>query len=68
MDPITAIGMAGSAVGIAGFGLQIATVLQTYIEASLEADDRIREIANDTSTPRHRPSSASRQSLTQMRS
>jgi hypothetical protein len=47
MDPITAIGMAGSAVGIAGFGLQIATVLQTYIEASLEADDRIREIAND---------------------
>jgi len=47
MDPITAIGVAGSAVGIAGFGLQITTILQTYIEASLEADDRIREIAND---------------------
>jgi len=44
-----ALGAAGSVVGIAGFGLQIAGTLQTYAEASLEADDRIRDIANDIS-------------------
>jgi DNA-binding FrmR family transcriptional regulator len=44
-----ALGAAGSIVGIVGFGLQIAGTLQTYAEASLEADDRIRDIANDIS-------------------
>ncbi|RDL35254.1 uncharacterized protein BP5553_07185 [Venustampulla echinocandica] len=44
-----ALGAAGSIIGIAGFGLQIATTLQTYAEATLEADDRIRDIANDIS-------------------
>lgn len=49
MDPVTALGAAGSIIGIAGFGLQIAVTLQTYTEAALEADDRIRDIANDIS-------------------
>ena len=49
MDPVTALGAAGSIIGIAGFGLQVATTLQTYVEATLEADDRIRDIANDIS-------------------
>ncbi|KAH8812189.1 hypothetical protein F5884DRAFT_304651 [Xylogone sp. PMI_703] len=47
MDPVTALGAAGSIVGIVGFGLQIAATLQTYTEATLEADERIRDIAND---------------------
>lgn len=42
-----ALGAAGSILGIVGFGLQIATTLQTYVEGTREADDRIRDIAND---------------------
>jgi hypothetical protein len=49
MEPISALGLASSVVGIAGFGLQIATTLQTYTEAALEADDRMRDIAFDIS-------------------
>jgi hypothetical protein len=49
MNPITALGAASSIVGIVGFGLQVATTLQTYAEATFEADDRIRDIANDIS-------------------
>jgi hypothetical protein len=44
-----ALGATGSVVGIVGFGLQTAGTLQTYAEASLEVDDRIRDIANDIS-------------------
>lgn len=49
MEPISALGLASSVVGIADFGLQIATALQTYTEAALEADDRMRDIAFDIS-------------------
>lgn len=46
MDPVSALGVAGSVVGIAGFDLQVATTPQTYIEAALEADGRIRDNRN----------------------
>jgi hypothetical protein len=49
MDPFTALGAASGVVGIVSFGLQLATTLQTYIETSLEADERLRAIAHDIS-------------------
>lgn len=42
-----ALGAAGSIVGIVAFGLQLATILQTYVEAALEAEERLRDIAFD---------------------
>ncbi|KAI1135726.1 hypothetical protein F5Y05DRAFT_416068 [Hypoxylon sp. FL0543] len=45
-DPL---GAAGSIVGIAAFGLQFATTLQTYIEAVADARESLRDIAFDVS-------------------
>ena len=39
------LGATSSAVGIVGFGLQLATTLQTYVEAVIEAEERLRDIA-----------------------
>jgi hypothetical protein len=49
MDPFTALGAASGIVGIVGFGLQLATTLQTHIESSLEASERLKAIAHDIS-------------------
>lgn len=54
MDPITALGAAGSVVGIAGFGVQLAQILRKYLsqiwyaQESLEAI--VEEIGLTTST------------------
>ncbi|OTA67870.1 hypothetical protein K449DRAFT_186168 [Hypoxylon sp. EC38] len=45
-DPL---GAAGSIVGIAAFGLQFATTLQTYIETVADARGTLRDIALDVS-------------------
>ncbi|KAI0851620.1 hypothetical protein F5Y00DRAFT_267773 [Daldinia vernicosa] len=45
-DPLGAV---GSIVGIAAFGLQIATMLQMYIEAVFEAQESLKDIALDVS-------------------
>ncbi|KAI0112651.1 hypothetical protein F4776DRAFT_640220 [Hypoxylon sp. NC0597] len=45
-DPL---GAAGSIVGIAAFGLQFATALQTYIETAADARETLRDIAFDIS-------------------
>lgn len=45
-----AIGVASGIVGIFGFGLQLATTLQTYVEAVLEAPERLRDIAFEVSS------------------
>ena len=42
-----ALGAASSIVGIIGFGLQLATTLQTYVEAVIEAEETLRDIAFD---------------------
>lgn len=42
-----AVGSASAIVGIVGFGLSIATTLQTYIESTKEADERLRDTAHD---------------------
>ncbi|KAI1843880.1 hypothetical protein JX265_003776 [Neoarthrinium moseri] len=39
------VGLAGSIVGIVFFGIQFATVLETYVEAIAESDQRLRDIA-----------------------
>jgi hypothetical protein len=49
MDPFTALGAASGVVGIVSFGLKLATTLQTYVEGTIEADERIRAITNDIS-------------------
>ena len=46
-----ALGAAGSIVGIVAFGLQLATTLQTYVEAATEAGKRLRDIAFDINSP-----------------
>ncbi|KAI9802128.1 MAG: hypothetical protein M1833_002049 [Piccolia ochrophora] len=50
MDPFTALGAAGSAVGIASFGLQLATTLTSYVESAFEAGERIKDIADEISS------------------
>jgi hypothetical protein len=42
-----ALGAAGSIVGIVALGLQLATTLQTYVEAVIEVGERLRDIALD---------------------
>ena len=49
MNPFTALGATSGVVGIVGFGLQLATTLQIYMEGSLEVDERIRAITNGIS-------------------
>ncbi|KAF4976449.1 hypothetical protein FZEAL_6887 [Fusarium zealandicum] len=41
---------AGLAVGVVGFGLQLATTLQVYIEGVAGVDDRLRELSFDVAS------------------
>jgi hypothetical protein len=42
-----ALGVTASIAGIVGFGLQLATTLQTYVESATEAEEQFRDIALD---------------------
>jgi hypothetical protein len=44
MDPITALGAAGSVVGIVGFGIQLSQILTTFISNVASARKDIRAI------------------------
>ncbi len=44
------LGTAASIAGIIGFGLQLATTLQTYVESVAEAEERLRDIAFEVSS------------------
>ncbi|KAH6691118.1 hypothetical protein BKA61DRAFT_283800, partial [Leptodontidium sp. MPI-SDFR-AT-0119] len=46
MDPISALGAAGSVVGIAGFGLQLSKVLYQFTTEALSAPESLRTILN----------------------
>jgi hypothetical protein len=45
-----ALGTAASIAGIVGFGLHLATTIQTYFESVLEAEERLRDIALEISS------------------
>ncbi|KAI1326683.1 hypothetical protein F5Y16DRAFT_374377, partial [Xylariaceae sp. FL0255] len=47
MDPITAIGVAGSAVGIAGFGIQLCQVLGQYLSQVWSAQENLEAIVHE---------------------
>jgi hypothetical protein len=44
MDPITALGAAGSVVGIAGFGIQLSQTLYEFIRQVASADQSLRAV------------------------
>ncbi|KAI0870118.1 hypothetical protein GGS24DRAFT_511190 [Hypoxylon argillaceum] len=46
MDPVTAIGVVGSAVGIAGFGIQLSQLLFNYISLVRSAQEHLNDIAS----------------------
>lgn len=45
-----ALGAAASIAGIVGFGLKLATTIQTYIGSALEAEESLRDIAFEISS------------------
>jgi hypothetical protein len=45
-----ALGAAASIAGIVGFGLQLATTIQTYVESVSEAEERLRDVAFEISS------------------
>ncbi|KAJ2976187.1 hypothetical protein NUW58_g8151 [Xylaria curta] len=47
MDPVTALGAAGSVVGIAGFGLQLSEVLIKFISKVRSAQDHLDEVVTE---------------------
>ncbi|KAI1173303.1 hypothetical protein F4777DRAFT_456728 [Nemania sp. FL0916] len=47
MDPVTALGAAGSVVGIAGFGIQLSQVLAKYISQVWNAQESLQEIVDE---------------------
>ncbi|KAH8589044.1 hypothetical protein B0O99DRAFT_692920 [Bisporella sp. PMI_857] len=59
MNLVTALSATSFIVGIVG-SLQVAATIQTYPEATLEADDHIRDIANDINATRPQRSNDSK--------
>jgi hypothetical protein len=53
MDPITILGAAGSAIGIAGFGIQLAQVLSHYVSEVHSAAGTLRAILENIESASH---------------
>ncbi|KAI0114016.1 hypothetical protein GGR51DRAFT_475168 [Nemania sp. FL0031] len=46
MDPVTAIGVAGSVFGIVGFGIQLSELLSKYVTLARSAQEQLEDIAD----------------------
>lgn len=47
MDPLSALGAVSGAMGIASFGLRLATTLQTYIASTVDSPQRLKNCVSD---------------------
>ncbi|KAI0549191.1 hypothetical protein F4679DRAFT_276368 [Xylaria curta] len=47
MDPVTALGAAGSVVGIIGFGLQLSQILYNYLSQVWSAQERLEAVVDE---------------------
>ncbi|KAI1258447.1 hypothetical protein F5Y18DRAFT_356077 [Xylariaceae sp. FL1019] len=53
MDPVTALGAAGSVVGIAGFGIQLSQILTKYASRFLSAQESLQKIVDEIDSTSH---------------
>ncbi|KAI0859376.1 hypothetical protein F4860DRAFT_504780 [Xylaria cubensis] len=44
MDPLTALGAAGSAIGIASFGIELFKILRTFVSQVISAQEQLEEV------------------------